>query len=123
MADRHSQIREDIMSLELLTITGIIISGIFSFAAAYLVFRVQSRRIGPQNRKDDIDAARVALEIAEKSTARQLALENKVFELTQILKNTHYKVTVVFSLGETPKVEMASIEAIKKTTHPPFSPM
>jgi hypothetical protein len=109
------------MSPELLTLTGIILSGVFSFAAAYLVFRIQSRRVGPQNRKDDVEAAQVALEIAEKATMRQLALEDQISELTQILKSTHYKVTVVFSLGETPKVEMASIEAVKKPYHPPYS--
>lgn len=100
------------MSPEILTLLGILISSGISFLTAYLLFRVQNKRVGPQNFKDGMEAAKNALEIAESATKKQLEQEQKIGELTRILKNTHYKVTVIFTLGEKPKVETASIEAI-----------
>ncbi len=100
------------MSPEILTLLGIIISGGISFFTAYLLFRVQNKRVGPQNYKDEMEASKLALEIAETATRKQLVQEQKIDELTRILKNTHYKVTVIFTLGERPKIETTSIEAI-----------
>ena len=105
------------MNPEILTIAGILISGLFSFVTAYLVFRVQSKRVGPQNYRDSMEASKVALEIAEKATRTQLDQEKKIAELTRILKSTHYKVTVVFTLGDSPKIETASIEAVQEKVH------
>lgn len=100
------------MSPEVITIIGIVISGSVSFLAAYLVYRVNYRRMGSQNRKDDMDAATTALEIAEKATQRQLSLESEVHELKRMLNAQNYRVTVVFRLGEKPVIEKATIETV-----------
>lgn len=92
----------------------IVLSALVSAFASWLVYRGQAERTPSQNARDDMDTARIALEISEKSTAKQLELEKKVSTLEGILKNRHYKVTVIFSLGETPRVEEASIEAIER---------
>lgn len=103
--------------LAIITVLG---SGILSVVGSFLVYQAQAKRIPSQNFRDDMDTAKIALEISEKSTAKQLELEKKVETLEGILKNRHYKVTVIFSLGETPRVEQASIEAIPAVTqnHP-----
>lgn len=92
----------------------ILFSTVGSAFAAWMVYRGQAERTPSQNFKDDMDTARIALEISEKSTAKQLELEKKVEKLEGILSNRRYKVTVVFSLGATPRIEEASIEAIQK---------
>lgn len=99
--------------IALITVLG---SGLFGIVGAYMVYKAQMRRAPSQNFRDDMDTARIALEISEKSTAKQLELEKKVETLEGILKNRHYKVTVIFSLGETPRIEEASIEALQR--HP-----
>lgn len=103
------------MNEYIVQILTVVLSALGSAFAAWLVYRSQAERTPSQNFRDDMDTARIALEISEKSTAKQLELEKKVTTLEGILKNRHYKVTVVFSLGETPRVEEASIEAIQKS--------
>lgn len=84
---------------------------------SWLMFRAQMSRIPSQNAKDTMDAAKVAMEISEKSTAQQLKLTEEVEELKRMLQNQHYKVVVIFSLGETPRIESASVEAVQDLRH------
>ena len=97
---------------ELIALIGMILSGLLSYGTAILSIRSQDKRIGSQNFRDDIETARIALEISENSTKKQKELEDKVNSLERLLKNRHYRVTVVFSLGDPPKVEMTSVEAV-----------
>lgn len=102
-----------------ITIALLGIAGAFgaSILGSWLVFRAQMKRIPSQNARDDMDTAKIALEISEASTKRQLELEKKVESLEGILKTRYYKVTVVFSLGEIPKIESASVEALTDIRH------
>lgn len=99
----------DLVVAAILTVTG---SFLASIVGSFLVFRVNNKRVPSQNARDDMDTAKIALEISEKATAKQLELVQEVESLKQILKTRHYKVTVVFSLGEIPKIESASVEAL-----------
>lgn len=69
------------------------------------------RRITPQNNKDNMDAMKVALEIAGIDAGEQLELKKKVHVLEEILERRRYKISVIFRLGEKPVVEEASIES------------
>jgi len=40
-----------------------------------------------------------------------------VAALENMLKNQHYKVIVVFTLGENPRIESASVEALADLRH------
>lgn len=94
-------------------IVTVIFSTLASLLGTWAIFYNQKSRNRSQNFHDDMDTAKNALEIAERATAKQLELERKVEALTSILKDKHYKVTVIFSLGETPKIESATIEAVQ----------
>lgn len=96
----------------ILTIAGSLIA---SLIGSWLVFRAQMSRIPYQNAHDDVGTAKIALEISETATKQNLELQKEIESLKRILKKKHYRVEVVFSLGETPKVEKASIEAIVPT--------
>ena len=69
------------------------------------------RRITPQNNKDNMDAMKVALEIAGIDAGEQLELKKKVHVFEEILERRRYKISVIFRLGEKPVVEEASIES------------
>ena len=69
------------------------------------------RRITPQNNKDNMDAMKVALEIAGIDAGEQLELKKKVHVLEEIFERRRYKISVIFRLGEKPVVEEASIES------------
>ena len=94
----------------------VIISAIVSILGTWAMFYNQKSRNKSQNFHDDMDTAKNALEIAERATAKNLELEKRIEALTNILKDKHYKVTVIFSLGETPRIESASIEAVPAHT-------
>ncbi len=69
------------------------------------------KRVVPQNNKDNMDAMKVALEIAGIDATEQLELKKKVHVLEEILEKRRYKISVVFRLGDKPVVEEASIES------------
>ncbi len=71
-----------------------------------------------QNAQDDMTTAKIALEISETSVAKQQEMQKRIDSLETILKSTHYKVTVVFALGEKPSVVSASIEAVRPPANP-----
>jgi len=100
------------MTPEMITYIWVAIIGLFAtviaaIIAGYYAVKGIEKRSGSQNFRDDMETARIALEISEKSTAKQLELEIEVASLKKILKNNHYKITTVtiFSLAEQPKIE------------------
>jgi len=97
------------MDPQILTILANIL---ITITGSLIMFRVQMGRIPAQNAKDNMDTAKTAMEISDKATAKQLELTQKVEKLEQLLQNNRYKVVVFFSLGETPRIESASVEAI-----------
>lgn len=99
----------------ILTVLGSLLA---SLIGSWFVFRVQIRRIPSQNALDDVGTAKIALEISETTTRQNLELRKEIESLKDILKNKHYRVEVVFSLGEKPNIEKASIEALKKPYNP-----
>ena len=101
------------MSEYIVPIITVLFSTISSIVASYLIFKPQSMRVPSQNAQDDMTTAKIALEISETSIAKQQEMQKQIDSLTSILKSTHYKVTVVFSLGEKPSVVSAAIEAVK----------
>lgn len=71
------------------------------------------RRVSSQNKKDDVDALKVALEIAGVNAEEQLELVKEVRELKEFREaweNSRYRISVVFKLGESPIIEQATIE-------------
>jgi hypothetical protein len=100
------------MSPETLSVVGIVMSSVVALLGAYFVYKIQRGRLGSQNRKDDMDAASAALEIARRAAATNLALETEVRELKRVLNAQNYRVTVVFRLGEKPSIEKATIETV-----------
>lgn len=74
------------------------------------------RRVKSQNNKDNMDAVKVALEIAGIDANEQLQLKKEVHELKDILEKRHYKVSIVFKIGEHPSIEEATIESYEIAT-------
>lgn len=94
-------------------IYGIIGAFISSLIASLLVYKANSKRIPSQNSKDDMDAAKIAMEIAENASSRQLTLEKEVQELRRkVYAPRHFKITIIFTAGEIPKMEKAEVEEI-----------
>jgi hypothetical protein len=89
------------------------ITSIFTLAGAYLAFSVNIKRMGPQNFRDDMDAAQTALQISENSVRRQKDLEDELSSLRKILTAKNYRVTVIFTLGEIPRIEKATVESVE----------
>lgn len=98
-------------------IATIVANLLITIIGSWLMFRAQISRTPSQNARDDMDTAKIALEISEKATLKQLELTQEVNNLKKILKNQHYKVVVIFSLGEIPRIESASVEAITDLRH------
>lgn len=98
-----------------LVVLGILVSAFVSVTTSWLMAKSAAKRVSSQNFHEDVDTARIALEIAEKATARQLEQDKEIHSLKSILKDKHYRVIVEFTLGETPKVERAVIEAIRQS--------
>lgn len=73
------------------------------------------KRVKSQNTKDNMDAIKVALEIAGIDANEQLELKKKVHVLEEILEKRRYKISVVFKLGEKPVIEEATIESYEIT--------
>lgn len=100
----------------LVTTFTIVISALVSLAGTWAVFHNQKSRNKSQNFHDDMDTARNALEIAELATKKNLELQREFdtfkADMKLALKEKHYKATIVFSIGEVPRVETASIEKI-----------
>lgn len=112
LMEREKSMNPDII----VPVVTVIISAIVSILGTWAMFYNQKSRNKSQNFHDDMDTAKNALEIAERATAKNLELEKRIEALTNILKDKHYKVTVIFSLGETPRIESASIEAVPAHT-------
>lgn len=74
------------------------------------------KRVPSQNNKDNMDAMKVALEIAGMDAEEQLELKKEVKNLKEMLEKRRYKISVIFKLGDTPIVEEASIESYEITT-------
>lgn len=85
---------------------------IISIVLGVIAIIPQLKRTSSQNKKDDVDSLKIALELAGIDAKEQLELRKKVKHLEDILSNSQYKVTVIFSLGDKSKVESASIEMI-----------
>jgi len=100
-----------------LPVLTIVANLLITVVGSWLMFRAQMSRTPSQNAKDDMDTARIALEISEKATNEQLKLTRKVHDLERMLNNQHYKVIVIFTLGETPRIESASVEAVSDLRH------
>lgn len=64
-----------------------------------------------KNQKDNIDAVKVALQIAGMDATDQLELKQKVQHLQELLEKKRYTIAVKFRLGENPIIEEATIEA------------
>lgn len=94
----------------------LIVSSLVSLTGVFAVYYNQKSRNKSQNFHDDMDTAKNALEIAERATKKNLELSREVESLKSILKDKHYKVTVVFTLGETPHILSSTIEAIPSHT-------
>ena len=103
--------------LALATIIANILIALIGIGGSWYMNKIQakqqSERMKSQNARDDIDTARIALEISERATSEQLKLTQEVATLKKILQNQHYKVVVVFTLGESPRIESASVEALQ----------
>lgn len=89
----------------------VIIAGATIAGAWPLIKRVRS-----QNNKDNMDATRIALEIAGMDASEQLELKKEVKHLKDLLERRRYKISVVFRLGEKPVVEEAAIETYEIAT-------
>jgi len=74
------------------------------------------KRVKSQNTRDNMDAVKVALEIAGIDANEQLELKKEVKELKEILEKRRYKVSIVFRLGEKPAIEEAQIESYEVAT-------
>lgn len=74
------------------------------------------KRVKFQNSKDNVDAVKVALEIAGIDASEQLQLKKEVHELREILEKRHYKVSIIFKSGEHPSIEEATIESYEIAT-------
>lgn len=74
------------------------------------------KRVKSQNTKDNVDALKVALEIAGIDANEHLAMKKEVRELKDILEKRRYKISVVFKLGEKPIIEEAAIESYEIAT-------
>lgn len=88
-------------------LVGQIIVGLIALIGALPVLR----RAKSQNQKDNMDAVKVALEIAGIDAGEQLELRKTVKRLTEMLEKRRYKIAVVFKLGENPNIEEATIES------------
>lgn len=58
-------------------------------------------------------------DVAEIASAKRLELEKRLALLEEKLNQTHYSVTIVFSVGEEPRVESVTIKPVKIKTVPP----
>lgn len=74
------------------------------------------KRVKSQNSKDNVDALKVALEIAGIDANEHLAMKREVMELKDILEKRRYKISVIFKLGEKPIIEEAAIESYEIAT-------
>lgn len=108
-------------SLAIATIIANVLIALIGIGGSWYVNRWQIGRSNSQNKKDDMDTARIALEISEQATSKQLELTKKVDTLEKILQNQHYKVVVVFSLGDNPRIESASVEALQNFNPVPMT--
>ena len=70
------------------------------------------RRVKSQNRKDDVDAAREALQMVSDTVTKFKDLQDRVALLEGILNSGKYQVTLVARLGELPEIKSATIEKV-----------
>lgn len=96
----------------IIPIVTIIANLLITIVGSWLMFRAQMSRTPSQNAKDDMDTAQIALQISDQATKKWLEVTEEVAQLRSILENKHYKVVVVFTLGEKPRIESASVEAV-----------
>lgn len=102
----------------IIALYGVIGAFVASILGSWLVYRAQRERTKSQNTKDDMDAAQTALEIAKTSSRRQLELQKEVQELRKLVgAPRHFRVTVVFTAGDTSRIEKAEVEEITDLRH------
>lgn len=93
----------------ILVIGGWVVTTLIALIGAWPVLR----RTKAQNTKDTVDALKVAMELVGMDAEEQLNLKNEVRDVKEkmkIMDGRKYKITVIFTLGEKPAVEEASIE-------------
>ncbi len=91
-----------------LYLVGLLISLIVGAIGAYpAIWSVKSA-----TRKTDVDAVKVALEIAGIDAKEQLELKQTVQHLKDIIEKRRYRVRVDFRLGDKPTIDSATIDVI-----------
>ena len=103
------------ITMEIKDWLGIVVQIVIAIATLLGVWPLL-KRVPSQNAKDNMDAVKVALEIAGIDAEEQLELRREVKKLQDILEKRRYKISVVFRLGENPTVEEASIESYEIAT-------
>jgi len=69
------------------------------------------RRVDARNKRDELDATKIALEIAGMDANEQLELKQEIAHLKNLMERKRYKITVTFRLGDRPFIEETSIES------------
>ena len=91
-------------------IAGFIISIIVGVIAIY----PQLRRVGTQNKKDQIEALKVAMELAGMSLEEQLELRKEVKMLKDMLQENGYELRIEFYPANLPHTEKATVKTIRR---------
>lgn len=100
------------VQIALIGLAGIALTVAGGMFGAWWAVKVQLARAPYQNKKEEIEGANAAFELAEKATARVVELEVKLEKMDGILNKNKYRVMIEFVLGEVPRIERASIELI-----------
>lgn len=93
----------------IIPIITLIVSAVVSISGSVLTYRVQERRAKAQNKSDDINTAKIALQISESSAKRQLELENEVIELQHLLNTFKYRAEIHFTIGNPAKIDFVEL--------------
>ena len=71
------------------------------------------KRVNAQNQKDNVDALKVAMDLAGMDVMEQLELRKEVKHLKDVLEQgKRYKVCVIFRVGEKPIIEESILESL-----------
>lgn len=98
------------IQIALISLAGIILTVAGGMFGAWWAVKVQLARVPVQNKKDEMEGANSAFELADKATKRVVDLELRLENMDRILNKSRYRATIEFSLGEVPRIERASIE-------------
>jgi HAMP domain-containing protein len=94
---------------------GIIVQAIIAISTLVAAWPL-IKRARSQNNRDDVEATKVALELAGIGADEQLKLKKEVGRLTKMLEKQRYRISVTFRLGERPHIEEATIESYEVAT-------